>query len=541
MTRLALIAVNAKYSHTNLALLYLSAALSAEGVDFNLIEWDINRPKRELLETIVGGNYSHAVFSVYIWNSIWVAELLSDLSQLRKRPICCVGGPEAVFNRRLWLEKPGLDFILDGAAEHFAAGLPELDKPDEPLILRAEPAPFTETVFPYSSEALRSLHGRLIYYEASRGCRFGCSYCLSGGCETVEYRTIAQIRDEIELLGTFPGTVKFVDRTFNANKEISRFIWHQMAEHPPLGCFHFEIHPLLLEDEDLKLLDALPPGSVQLEIGIQSTSPEILKNVNRAGNWRQEREVISRLIDTGRFHIHLDQITGLPGDTPETAAESLNRIMKLKPDNFQLGFLKVLPGTSLQKDKDKWGIRHSAAPPYEILENDSFSFTELRRFHRIEKLISRIYNSGYFRLTLNQLSTEADSWFALFTGLLETAPDLDCRRWEYWCGVLLDYIEQETPEDRGLYIDLLRFEWCPFAGSQYYPERIRYSDGDKIHDRRKHLIEKIRKENPEIRKSVLNRAILYCPECRGKSGTAETLFFKDNGRKCRIETDNYQL
>ena len=195
---------------------------------------------------------------------------------------------------------------------------------------------FTKTAFPYTEESITALKGRIIYYEASRGCMFNCSYCLSAAeshpycpdcpdCPSndsslhehnPEYRTIEQITAEICLLSRFEGTVKFVDRTFNANHKVSRHIWHLMVENPPAGCFHFEIHPMLLQNEDLDLIGQLKPGTAQFEIGIQSTDPAILKNVNRADNWVVSQKAIARLIKPGKFHIHLDQIVACPEIPP---------------------------------------------------------------------------------------------------------------------------------------------------------------------------------------------------------------------------------
>lgn len=544
MTRLALIAVNAKYSHTNLALLYLRAALLTEtpNIDFELIEWDINRPERELLETITAGGFSHAVFSVYIWNSRYIEDIVSDLNQFSRRPIICAGGPEVVHNRTVWLQIPGLDFILNGAAEHFIQILQKLKKPESARVLHAAAEPFSRTVFPYDEPLLENLRGRLIYYEASRGCMFGCSYCLSSCSDNpVEYRTANQIITEITLLSTFTGTVKFVDRTFNANPEVSRLIWQYMANNPIAGCFHFEIHPLLLEEEDLRLLKNLPQSSAQLEIGIQSSDSAVLKNVNRAGEWSKEKKIIKELVNTGLFHIHLDQIVGLPGDTPEAASVSLDEIMQLLPDHFQLGFLKLLPGTPLFEQKEKWGIKNSMTPPNEILESSSFSFEQLQYFHLIEKLISRLYNSGFFTLTLKHLVGESGSWYRLFKDLLKTDPDLSCRRWEYWGKILMDYADTNHPEGKNLFIDLLRFDWCPFSNAQYYPDFLKYGDREKITILRRIGVERLRKEQPGIKKSNLNRAILFVPENPELSKTEAAIFYKEDSSKKRIDLSDIQL
>ena len=170
-----------------------------------------------------------------------------------------------------------------------------------------------------------------------------------------------------------------------------------MADSPPQGCFHFEIHPALLDEEDISLLSLIPPGKIQLEIGIQSTSGHVLENINRTDRWEESREKIRRLIEPDNLHVHLDQIIGLPGDSPETAAETMNQILNLHPDVFQPGFLKILHGTPLEADKNSFGIKASCSPPYEILKSSVFSFADLQHFHRLEALVSILYNSGYFK------------------------------------------------------------------------------------------------------------------------------------------------
>lgn len=563
--KIILVSMNARYSHSNLALLYLEKALEISGTaDYIHLEWDINRPLPELMDCIFRNSGDVIVFSAYIWNAEQLMKLIPDLSAVIPDAVICAGGPEAAYNREAWTDLPGLDYILDGNAENFAEILPTLGK-----ILTRPPAqvisiprkPLRETPFPYTAERLKNLAGRLIYYEAARGCLFSCSYCLSAAEPTTmrnsppesgqaplpDRRTGEQIETEIRLLSGFRGTVKFVDRSFNADKSVCRQVWRLMAAHPPAGCFHFELHPLLLQEEDFRLIENLPPGSAQFEIGIQSTSPRVLENVNRRGCWRQEQAAVKRLLgmkapaedgasvigapEDGaalqgtiprRFQIHLDQIAGLPGDTLETAAQSLDDIMSLQPDVFQLGFLKLLPGTPLAADKDRFGLKAAASPPYQVLETADFAFSELMRFQRIEKLINRLYNSGFFRLSLPFLAERAGGWYSLFSGietgrLLDAEPEYINRRWEYWGLVLYKAAERifrdfSGSKSEAVMKDLLRFDWCPFAAAQRYPDFIQYPAEDDMHGRKTAACRILRETHPSISKGELKRSILFIPE-----------------------------
>ncbi len=545
MANPALVSVNARFSHSNLALLYLKTALK---YGCHLVEWDINRSKRGLIEELLRLDYSHYFFSVYIWNSEYLKTVITDLSTLKPDAIICCGGPEAVFNSNEWRKISGINFILDGNAEDFAAILPNLVPSSAPTIaaeiIKLSPKPFTETVFPYSKELLANLEGRLIYYEASRGCSFNCSYCLSAASGGLpDYRSEDQIREEIELLSQFNGTVKFVDRTFNHNKKISRLIWRMMTDAPPRGCFHFEIHPAILDEEDIRLLSLIPPRKARLEIGIQSTNQQVLNIVNRADSWEKSRENIRRLAEIDGLHIHLDQIIGLPGDSPEIAAETMNRILDLHPDIFQPGFLKVLHGTPLNAERDRFGIKASASPPYEILSSFSFSFSELQHFHQLETLVSILYNSGNFKLSLIYLSEKLGRWIFLFEALLngtgaEGPADTGIKRWEYWGQRIFNLVKTELPDELPYLIDLLRLDWCPFANSQRYPGFIEYTAISEMNLLKITACKIASERYPDFTKSELKRSILFIPESRrGLTELTKKLFVRHRKRIIQISVE----
>ena len=542
MRKIALVAVNAKYAHTNLALFYLDKALkdraSSPPGGITLVDWNINRSPRELLEILGEGGFSHAVFSAYIWNTRYLQDFLPDLRRLLPDMVIVMGGPEAVYRPDLWLSGEGADYVASGAAEDYAALLPSLEKPARPELMGVQKRPFSETVFPYDRELLESLAGRLVYYEASRGCLFHCTYCLSSReDQTSEYRTLDQIGEELALLVDFNGTVKFVDRTFNANPRISRFIWQFMIDHPPRGCFHFELHPLLLTDEDFNLIQQLPRGTVQFEVGIQTIHEEIRSAIHRNGDWEKEKEAIRRLRRCGSFHLHLDQIVGLPGDSPETAASTMNEILSLNPDDFQLGFLKILPGTPLAAEQEALGIISSRTPPYEILSTPDFSFENLQRFHRLGVLVEVFHNKGFFRQTLPLLAEAASGGYhgvldGVVTGF---SPDLDCRRWDYWAEILLRWTRHTLPDLEREVIDTLRLDWCPLARAHHYPAFLEYPREMDLLQLKKELTPRIKELLPEARVSDINKAILYIPLGTRQPRDRALVFIRIEGTSHRLE------
>lgn len=544
---ICLTSVNSRYSHTNLALLYLKTSLEQldlkeDGLIF--VEWDINRPAEELLERLAVSDCRVFIFSVYIWNSVFIKEMISNLRKLFPEAVICVGGPEAVYNAEQWLATGQISFILDGNAEDFAEDLLSIAAGPVPAVIKKQHKAFSKTPFPYTADRLKQLKGRIIYYEASRGCIYNCSYCLSSAdTAAVEYRSIRQITEEIKLLSRFEGTVKFVDRTFNAKPSAARRIWQLMVENPPAGCFHFELHPMLLQEEDFRLIEKLPRGSAQFEIGIQSTDETILRNVNRPDRPAESFENIRRLIAMQKFHIHIDQIIGLPGDSPITAAFSMDRMLSLGPDKFQPGFLKILPGTPLSNELDRYGIKASAKPPYEVLETDSFTYLDLRRFKQIARLIEVLYNSGYFPYTLTHLRKLTGSWHSLFDKLLNNGNfDLNCKRWEYWGEHLLKISDQNPEGDTVLIKDLLRLDWCPFANSQRHPDFIRHENQDEMNRLKTEACIKIGSLHPELKKSELKRAILFIPECSENLPVAGSRLFvrtKNGTREFGVKNERH--
>ena len=390
--------------------------------------------------------------SVYIWNNVKVRELLSGVRALLPRCIIVLGGPEVSYNADQWLQDhPEIDYIVRGPGE---AGLRKLLVSNlslEEKIISVPNPPFQDIPFPYQDGDFEQFKNRYVYYEASRGCPYRCSYCLSSRRDqSLEYRDGEMVKTELRyLLSKGPGTVKFVDRTFNADRHFAREIWRFLLENPSQTMFHFEIFPDLLEEEDFTLLSGVPPGSFQFEIGIQSTNPDTLKEINRPNDWNTVSANIHRLVGQGNIHIHLDLIAGLPCEGLESFISSFNKVYALGGHYIQLGFLKILPGTEMEARKHQYGIEHLKTPPYTVRETRWLSRENLGILKKVEYALNYLYNSSRFSSTLSLLATQFNSPFEMYLRLADFLNRKDRKRiprdWPTGARAIMRMVDQHMP------------------------------------------------------------------------------------------------
>ena len=345
-----------------------------------------------------------------------------------------------------------------------------------------------------------------------------------------------------------PRIIKFVDRTFNAKKEHSREIWKFLIKHGHDITFHFEIHPELLDDEDLQILKNCKRGLFQFEIGIQSTNPQTLKAIHRTNNWEKTSNIVHQLMSFGNIHIHVDLIAGLPFEDMSGFENSFNDIFNLNTDHFQLGFLKVLPGTEMAENAENFGIFSTKYSPYITLKNKWLSFNELNKIHKIEALLDVFSNSNKFNKTLKHLIPKFDSAFTFFCEFLDYLQrknfDLHTKNWKKNGLKLIQFANEKFPDLKKLFFDCLRWDWCLQAKSHYYPEFLRsdlnvkakqvgykYLYSFKLND-------KIALENFELSVSDLKRVIYFIPESeefkKEKMLTSEIIAF-NSGKQLFIE------
>jgi len=433
MLKALLIAINARYVHTNLALLYLRE-LSADKIDSQICEFTIDQNSYDVIASIAEQNPDLLAFSVYVWNVKLVKEILSDIKKVLPAVKIVLGGPEVTYNADSWLEKyEAIDYIVCGGGE--AAWLEILERlPDDQQIDPVQrPSDITDNAriislpnlhldeipFPYNEETIKRLSNRIIYYEMSRGCPYNCTFCLSSAQSgPVEYHGLAFVELDLDFFIQHQvKLVKFIDRTFNSSPVYARSVWNKILEDNVATRFHFEINPSLLDEEDIEILEIVPENWFQFEIGIQSTNERTLKAINRNSDIDLDLNKIKDLLAATDIDIHLDLIAGLPYEDYESFQESFNRVYELKAHTFQPGMLKVLAGTEIAKKAEEYGIEYQKEAPYRVLKTKWISFAELNKLHNIEHLVNNLYNSHKFKSSLDYLVELLETPFSLFAEL----------------------------------------------------------------------------------------------------------------------------
>lgn len=411
------VGINSKFSHTSLSIRCLRSVCK----DCEIAEYTINHNIEDVVADIYDKDADVYGFSAYIFNIESLVRIVSDLRLLKPGCTIFVGGPEVSYCSESFLRNnPAVDFVCRGEGENALPEiLPALEKRGEgedvlsclertcpPSVsyiynneyketqIAPSVCPLDKLIFPYTEEELTELKDRILYYESTRGCPFGCSYCLSSVDRGVRAKSLEKVFSELSLfLQHKVGLVKFVDRTFNYDRKRALAIIRFLKEHDNgITCFHFEVAARLLDDETIAELNSSRKHLFQLEAGIQSTNPQTLKAINRKEDFEEVEQVVLKLCG-GPVPVHVDLIAGLPFEDYKTFGKSFNDTFRLFPDCLQLGFLKVLKGAPISYEAEHENV-YSAAPPYEILYNKYISFDEMRKLKRIETVLELYYNSG---------------------------------------------------------------------------------------------------------------------------------------------------
>ena len=299
--------------------------------------------------------------------------------------------------------------------------------------------------FPYKD--LQDFDHRIIYYESSRGCPFSCSYCLSSVDKKLRFRSLDLVRKELQFfLDHKVPQVKFVDRTFNCKHDHAMAIWKYIVEHDNgITNFHFEIAADLLREEELELMATMRPGLIQLEIGVQSTNLQTLEAIHRKTDFLRICQIVERIHSFGNIHQHLDLIAGLPYEDYDSFHHSFNDVYALRPQQFQLGFLKVLKGSLMKQMEKEYGIVHKEKEPYEVLSTNWITYEDVLNLKKVENMVEVYYNSGQFENSLKYVETLFPDSFTMYEALgrFYEQNGYDCishnrlRRYE----ILLEFIE----------------------------------------------------------------------------------------------------
>lgn len=434
--RILLTTLNARFSHSSLALRYIRGVLRAiPGLEIELKEYTVNQPADDILSSIFRGGYDCVCFSTYIWNVDMTLRLAANLKKISPEIRILLGGPEVTYSPASLLQQhPAVSGIILGEGEDilrslFTAGF---DTPGWQSIAgtawntdmgirvnpTANPIQDLDTIpFPY--DEADNFDNRLVYYESSRGCPYRCSYCLSSASEGVRYFSLARVFRDLEwLLSRNIQTVKFVDRTFNVNPAHYLPILAFISDHDNgTTCFHFEISAGILTEDVLSQCASFRKGLIQFEIGVQSTCSEALRASGRPDWTEQIQAHVARLQEPGNIHLHLDLIAGLPYESYDRFLESFDTVYAMKPDMLQLGFLKLIKGTAMRRKAEFYGFQWREEPPYEVLSTKWISFAELDTLKRIESLLDRYCQQGRFNRTLMLLEARYPRPSSLFTAM----------------------------------------------------------------------------------------------------------------------------
>ncbi|MBO5047776.1 MAG: DUF4080 domain-containing protein [Clostridia bacterium] len=421
-----LFALNGSYSHTNLAVRAIGAHLADFGIQTVIIEKSLKDTRLSVLESLVREAADVYGFSVYIWNVNEMMQFASEVHALLPKAKIVFGGPEVSFENESFFEShPYIDHIITGEGEEAFPALCKAlaDGKEIPKIIMPMPyADFSESGIYYDRIGERP-HG-LVYYESVRGCPFSCAYCLSSVTEGIRAKTLEKTLDDLLRFEQFDGirTVKLVDRTFNFNKERAKAIWRALSSDAYTKEYHFEVSAALLDAESFEILRNAPKGKFRLEIGVQSTNPDTVSAVDRRLDTEKTLNALKTLHEHHNLHLHADLIAGLPYEDFTRFGKSFDDIYGIC-DVLQLGFLKLLKGSKMRRDAEKYGIVYSPYPPYQVLKTNELSFSDITRLHAIDAMNDRFSNSGKFDHTFPYLPLASGSAFGFFDGLRDFAEE----------------------------------------------------------------------------------------------------------------------
>lgn len=490
--------LNAKYIHTSLALRLLKA-YSGHEFDIDMAEYTIKDPVLNIVSDLYKRNPEVIGFSCYIWNMEETLKVVDMLKKVMPETAIVLGGPEVSYDTDYWMERAkNVDFIVMGDGEetfhhllqewsgerkfHYVFGM-AYRKGDEVIINPGRPKSDLNSLptphrFP---EDIPDLGKRIIYFETSRGCPFSCQFCLSSIEVGVRYYDIERVKSDIMyLIDHGAKTIKFLDRTFNINRSYAMEMFEFLI-HNHRGCvFQFEITADIMRPEVLDYLaENAPPGIFRFEIGVQSTNDPTNELVKRRQNFAKLTRTVMKVKNSGKIDQHLDLIAGLPEEDYATFRKTFNDVFAMRPEELQLGFLKMLRGTGLRNDAAKYNYIYMDHAPYEILGNNVMSFSDIVRLKRLEDVLEKYWNAHRMDHTIEYLITEEfDSPFDFFQ---EFGDYWEERGWQRIGHQLEDlftrldaFLQDRGLRDREVVLGLMKLDY--FLGHKYKPRKIWWED-----------------------------------------------------------------
>lgn len=518
--KVLLVALNSQYIHSNLALRYLRAYTKHMEYNCKLREFTINNRIEQVLQDIMEEEPDIICFSTYIWNVEMVKILSNLIKKVNNNIEILYGGPEVSFLSEEFLMEAKGDYIIKGEGEEtyrefieYKLGMKDINsikglyyKKEETIYFNGirPNMDMNKIIFPYEED--ENLKDKIVYYEGSRGCPFRCKYCLSSTDRNLRFLDIERIKKELQFfIDKEVKLVKFVDRTFNANHKFAMEIWDYLITNVKNTSFHFEISADILREDEIELLSKAPYGLFQFEVGVQSTNNITLKNINRMVNFSSIEEKVLEVKKLKNIKQHLDLIAGLPGEDLNSFINSFNHVYSLEPEEIQLGFLKLLKGSPMLEEAEKWGMAYSPYPPYEILKTNDITYEELVLLKRVEEVVDKYYNSGKFHTIVNYFIDKFRSPFDFFLELSKFFKDKGYFRrninsTDYY-KVFLDFNSEILGDENNNLIEVIKYEYLLYNKRNWIPEFLR---SELVKEEINQIKDTLKKEDPKINFSKIH-------------------------------------
>ncbi|WP_455796965.1 B12-binding domain-containing radical SAM protein [Clostridium butyricum] len=494
--KIVLTALNSKFIHSNLAVRYLKAYTKDLNYDCTIREFTINDREERVLEEIIKEKPNVVAFSTYIWNVEFILRVANLIKQVDPNIEILYGGPEVSFDSRSFLKNNIGEYVIEGEGENtyrdfilYKLGKTKIEEVRglhykiSDIVNSNEKRPLMsmdELIFPYEDD--EDLSNKIVYFESSRGCPFNCKYCLSSTSHGVRFLDTDRVLKELQyFIDKKVRLVKFVDRTFNCNSKFSMAIWNFLINADTETQFHFEISADILKKEEIELLSNAPEGRFQFEVGVQTTNDNVLRNINRFVNFSDIKEKVLELMSIKNIKQHLDLIAGLPGEDYNSFRKSFNNVYSIKPEEIQLGFLKLLKGSSMREESDKYGMKYSPYPPYEILKTNDITYEELLKLKKVEEMADKYYNYQKFNIIIKYFEKKFETPFDFYYNLGIFFEDQgyfkrSISNIEYY-KVFLEFNKIILKEDNKYLKDIVRFNYLIYNKKRGLPEFLRSNMG----------------------------------------------------------------
>ncbi|MGL5645061.1 DUF4080 domain-containing protein, partial [Cetobacterium sp.] len=488
MERVVLVGINSQFIHTNLAIRYLKNYVEKySSLKIELYESNINNQIQSIITDLFRLNGDHYIFSTYIWNKEYVFSIIKELKKIMPHITITLGGPEVSYNaKESLIANKCIDFVLVGEGERVLLNFLTNENKNQKGVAFLKSGEFVylgdefpiedlDTIpFPYNDEELKE-NIKILYYESSRGCPFSCSYCLSSIDKGVRYLSLERVKSDLKrFLDSGVELVKFVDRTYNLRKDRYLGIWEYLLENYKEGVtFHFEINANIFDEEIIDFLKKVPDGYFQFEVGVQSINKETMDSINRRNLLERLKNNIKAI--SKNIHLHVDLIAGLPYDTYDTFKDSFDYVYDLDAEMIQLGFLKILSGTKIAGEIEKYDYKYIEFPPYEVLSNCFIKYEELVKLKNVEKMLDYYYNSEKFKYSVKFI---IENYYNRPFDFFEDISNYYDRQNLLGIGHkvvsifnnLVKFFEEKNFQGKNIFIEYLKLDYLLLGKPGVYPE-----------------------------------------------------------------------